>query len=96
MMMEFNIEILRETYQEMQQLHYEMQQNMKRIEFLIENLQGEWKGEVENAFEQRLNETKSQCRRLNEFLGEYAQSLEAQVKQYENQEQELYSKLLLV
>ncbi len=95
-LLEFDIDILNETYQEMQQLNQAIQQNMKRVEFLIENSHGEWQSETERAFEQKLMETKSKCNQINDFLGEFARSLEEQVKQYENHEQELHSKLLLV
>lgn len=87
---------MQQTYLHMRELIFELEENMQKIERLVDSVQGEWQGESEKAFMQKLFYVKTQFMRLYMFLEEYVDALEECIEQYELHEQQVYLRLTLI
>lgn len=70
-----------------------LQENMKRIESFIINLDTVWKGEAGSAYIAKILFVKKQFEVLYDFITEYAEVIESIVQDYENTEQQIAFKM---
>lgn len=92
----FDTEKMKETYVQMMELLHEIRVNMGRIEQLVHETEGDWQGNAEKVFAQKLLFVKEKFVPVYHFWEEYAGWLKEQAEQYEEHESEIHSKLNLV
>lgn len=73
----------------------ELRMNMEQIEQLVLGLSGEWQGEAERSFEQKILFVRKQFDSILSFFGEYADLLILFADSYDNLENEISAKIRL-
>lgn len=95
-MISFDTEKMLEKYGEMLSITRQLQNNMNHIEKLVLELNGEWQGQAEKLFAEKIVFVNNRYQRITLFLEEYAEQLKKHAKIYETHEEELIQRLNLV
>lgn len=92
-MIVFDTEQMNQASGQMMEVLQELQVNMRQIELLVRDAEGDWQGEAEKAFQKKLLHVKEKFVPLQRFLKEYAEQVQEQAEIYEEHETEIRSKL---
>ena len=73
----------------------ELKKIMEEIELLVLSVNGEWQGDAEKAFSEKIIYVKKQFSHISTFFDDYADLLNKFAYVYEQQESEITSKINL-
>lgn len=86
---------LAEKSSEIKLLKSDLLNTMEQIEFLVLSVKGNWQGDAEKAFSEKILYVKQQFSHIANFFEDYAELLKKFAYTYEQQESELSSKINL-
>ncbi len=73
----------------------ELKKQMQQIETLVLSVNGEWQGEAEAAFANKIIYVKNQFVKLTDFFEEYAKMLDQFATDYQKYDEDIASKIKL-
>lgn len=84
-----------EKSNEIKTIRAELLNTMEQIEILVLSVNGDWQGDAERAFSEKILYVKKQFANIAAFFDDYAELLKGFAYTYEQQETDLSSKLNL-